>query len=296
VLEKIHGALAFFNKRAVDNMLVISKCVFGLLYMIHVIACIWLYLGHNFDEGWVNTADELKNIGDNYYIAYPTAVYFITTTFTTVGYGDYTPNETFEIFLVMVLELIGLAFFSYFLGTLASIKTQKSAYTIISKKKKEFETFLLSVSRSRPNDLPHELFSESLFNVGTNYEYNIKFVFSLFTFFDELPPKIKKILVVYHLKEFYVHFKHFFWNKDLGFQADDRFITDFFINTDLHVYLPGKTIIERGEQLDHVYLIAVGDVHVLNHKEGDVISILPTYCSFGDYQIFLDARSNVSYK
>jgi signal-transduction protein with cAMP-binding, CBS, and nucleotidyltransferase domain len=35
---------------------------------------------------------------------------------------------------------------------------------------------------------------------------------------------------------------------------------------------------------------------VLNHKDGDVIAKLPRYSFFGDYQIFLDARSNVSYK
>lgn len=277
VLEKIHGVLSFFNKKVVDNLLVIAKCIFSLLYMIHIMACFWLFLGHNFDEGWIHTDSEFNKIGDEYYVAYPAAVYFIISTFTTVGYGDFSPHETFEIFLVMVLELIGLAFFSYIMGTLSSIQSQKSAYTIIAKKKKEFEEFLLKVSRSRPSDLPHELFSSSLFNVGTNYEYNVRFVFYLFSFFEELPPKLKKILVVYHLKEFYIHFKNFFWNKDLGFQADDKFITNFLINTDLHVYLPGKTIIERGEQLDHVYLIAVGEVHVLNHKQGDVISILPTY-------------------
>ena len=35
---------------------------------------------------------------------------------------------------------------------------------------------------------------------------------------------------------------------------------------------------------------------MLNHKDGDVIARLPRYSYFGDYQIFLDARSNVSYQ
>jgi signal-transduction protein with cAMP-binding, CBS, and nucleotidyltransferase domain len=45
-----------------------------------------------------------------------------------------------------------------------------------------------------------------------------------------------------------------------------------------------------------LYFIANGSVLVLNHKDGDVIARLPRYSYFGDYQIFLDARSNVSYQ
>jgi signal-transduction protein with cAMP-binding, CBS, and nucleotidyltransferase domain len=45
-----------------------------------------------------------------------------------------------------------------------------------------------------------------------------------------------------------------------------------------------------------LYFIAKGNVLVLNHKDGDVIARLPRYSYFGDYQIFLDARSNVSYQ
>jgi signal-transduction protein with cAMP-binding, CBS, and nucleotidyltransferase domain len=62
------------------------------------------------------------------------------------------------------------------------------------------------------------------------------------------------------------------------------------------LFLPGKVLLERGEQCEYLYFIAKGSVLVVNHTDGDAVARLPRFSFFGDYQIFLDSRSNVSYQ
>ena len=50
---------------------------------------------------------------------YANAFYFILTTITTVGYGDITGNTTLELLFSMIVEFVGLTFFSFLTGTIS---------------------------------------------------------------------------------------------------------------------------------------------------------------------------------
>jgi len=50
-----------------------------------------------------------------------TSCYFILTTLATLGYGDYFPKNNDERVLGIVIMLIGVAFFSYIIGTFIGI-------------------------------------------------------------------------------------------------------------------------------------------------------------------------------
>lgn len=51
-----------------------------------------------------------------------TAFYFVTTTATTVGYGDYYANNKWEKFYLIFLEFTGICTFSIITGNITSIK------------------------------------------------------------------------------------------------------------------------------------------------------------------------------
>lgn len=42
--------------------------------------------------------------------------YFVMTTLTTVGYGDFTPQTNLEKVVGIVIMILGIAFFSYIMG------------------------------------------------------------------------------------------------------------------------------------------------------------------------------------
>jgi hypothetical protein len=259
------------------------------------LACLLILIGNEENGWWKSTG--LYNGEYNYLEVYPISMYFITSTLSTVGYGEFVPGTSIEIIIVMILELLGLAVFSYVLGVLSSIRGQKSIHRIITKKQENIEQFLNDLNEARKDvDIPLEVYVDSIKTIGATYKYNVKYLFSMFGFFEHMKPITRKRLVLITLQDIYVQFKDFFWNEHLEFQAKDRFIIQFITEFESKIFLPGKVLLERGEQCEHLYFIAKGSVLVMNHKDGDVIARLPRFSFFGDYQIFLDARSNVSYQ
>ena len=59
---------------------------------------------------------------------YSTAVYWVITTLTTVGYGDYKGYTVNEYAFQMVVEFLGIGTFSYFMGSINKLVV--SEYTL----------------------------------------------------------------------------------------------------------------------------------------------------------------------
>jgi hypothetical protein len=65
-----------------------------------------------------------------------------------VGYGNLTPGMNIEMVYVMFLEMVGIAFYSFIVGTLFSIRFQKSYFKILEEKGSKIEAFLLNLNQS----------------------------------------------------------------------------------------------------------------------------------------------------
>jgi hypothetical protein len=98
------------------------------LMLTHLFACGWLILHrYAFNEGmktWVSKANMQDRDDQELFI---TSYYFTLTTMTTVGYGDFSPNNSFERIWCMVVMLIGVIVFAYISGSLSSILTNADA-------------------------------------------------------------------------------------------------------------------------------------------------------------------------
>lgn len=92
----------------------------------HFMACIWIILGErDVSDSWINRF-ELK--GESHFTLYVIAYYFIITTFSTVGYGDFSPGNSLERIFVMFLEIFGIIFFSFAISSLTTIIEKLNQY------------------------------------------------------------------------------------------------------------------------------------------------------------------------
>ena len=94
-----------FQKIKIENIMNYVKTLIQLILLEHIFACVWIYINHS-NEDWsqydkvvigsytnVTSTDGLEEIttlvrDDFMFDSYGDSLYFITTTMTSVGYGD----------------------------------------------------------------------------------------------------------------------------------------------------------------------------------------------------------------
>lgn len=82
VVSKIRSISAMVTTKVEEDILKFFKCLFFLFLIIHICACIWIYIGIQTSNGWVNRDQEFNDFHNDYFVAYPTSLYFIALTFT----------------------------------------------------------------------------------------------------------------------------------------------------------------------------------------------------------------------
>ena len=85
-----------------------------VLTLCHYASLLWIVLGIKVEESWIDIIG--MSIDDNFNLYLP-SYYFILTTITTVGYGDFTYNTWQEKCFVIMIEFVGLTFFSFLIGS-----------------------------------------------------------------------------------------------------------------------------------------------------------------------------------
>lgn len=126
----------------------------------------WIGIGQT--EGWVTSfvGDQIAATGKDdqtmytyIFEIYVQAFYFILTTITTVGYGDLGGNTTNELLFSMIVEFVGLTFFSYLTGTISIMFSGNQSFeTLINERMEQLDLWLLRLERSNSVDqIPNKL-------------------------------------------------------------------------------------------------------------------------------------------
>jgi hypothetical protein len=87
------------------------------------------YIYPDQEHTWVGKAGL---IGSPWYVIYIYSYYWANTTMVTVGYGDLTPNNPYEIVVVTVIQIVGTAIFGYMINVIGITVNE------IQKKNQEF--------------------------------------------------------------------------------------------------------------------------------------------------------------
>lgn len=126
-----------------------------------MIACCWLYVGDPQYQDEVTTKQNTWIHHPEYGLLkehenadastkYITSIYWVVTTLTTVGYGDYKGFTTNEYVFTMVVEFIGILFFSVIMASVNDILDDGSSdYDIVETKLENVDVWLVKLDNSR---------------------------------------------------------------------------------------------------------------------------------------------------
>lgn len=80
------------------NVQKFTRLTFYLAYTVHILSCLWVWFGkRSYDgiPGWIENKAGLLTDNSNFTV-YTAAVYWVLSTFSTVGYGDFTGRNNIE--------------------------------------------------------------------------------------------------------------------------------------------------------------------------------------------------------
>ena len=281
-------------------------------------ACAWLHFGMLDEckiepgmEGYDPEGENLKAGCQQswvYYFEFNTkqnhtqyifAFYWIFEVITTVGYGDYSGNTPEEYIFSIVLEFMGLTFFSFLMGSINGIfNTSDNFDDLIEEKLDSLDMWIKKIEKSnKPFHIQPTLYNDIRKYVEQAFLYDFNLVIEEFQFYQQITPKMQTDLIqnTRVFKEFERSFNHFFEECERGFT------NELIISMYCRIYTPGKTVISYKSNVKEMYFIRQGLVEVYNNENDEIqkekpILYLPKFSYFGDYQILYNLKSNIVFK
>lgn len=246
--------------------------------MVHLFSCLNSYIGLARSDSWIAANSDLlpKNYeNSDIYIA---SLYWTMTTFTTVGYGDFTATTSFEYFFQCIVMLIGIGFFGYIIGNVSNVFVQVETSSQIKYfYEEEFNLWLIRLNKANKNKmLKNDYFTFGGYAVTSRWDkdfFNLKYN----EYFSTLKPRLQNVLSDALFTNMYQQFSKFFKNTEIGFKraivSHLRFevhcnfppYTEDFKKTRLEIPPDQSTcILAQDEIPDKIIFVSSGEVYASN--------------------------------
>lgn len=120
---------------------------------IHILACSWIYIGKVVECSWIDGGCDAGGFvldNSNSETVYVTSFYWVITSLTTVGYGDYKGYTTVEYLFQILIEFLGIGVFSYLMNSINSLfGSEKSLTDILDNRIDKIEKWLQKLEKAR---------------------------------------------------------------------------------------------------------------------------------------------------
>lgn len=267
-LAKVRSILArwrHFELRYADALL-LAFTVSWMALATHWIACGWIYL-----RGAAPGAPPVD--------VYVNALYWTTTTLTTVGYGDLVPHGTVQQLYAIGTMVLGIGFFGYLIGTIAGLWARHDPAR--RRFREDLERLATAAKYARlPRSLQHRIHEYH------SYVWKQRLGHSEQEFLRGLPPKLRA--------EVSLHMKRSLLEQvDLFRGADPEAVKEVALNLQRLVLTPGDVVFREGEEGREMYFIARGELEVLS-RDMTRIAVMGPGSFFGEIALLTRASRSAT--
>lgn len=325
----------YLNIEQIRKLNSVLKLLFKLLFISHLIANGWVLIGQyeftHIDEegnrrGWIQVIIR-KGICENtnFFYLYVTAWYWVITTFSSIGYGEIIGETDLEYLYVMLVQMIGIGFFGYMVGTFQKLILGFSQIDYGNEQQEKVKFWLLQLDKTMAfSPLPQNIYKEVTEYYYQQFKWDTKYAYEN-PLFDMLKPRlqqsVKDIIFRTYLSTFKIileglepnfhrnlftetEFKYYglsskrITNDKLKMKhkirldemedEDDIFLP--FIRDQDIPYLS-----RAGEKSKKVHFILQGNVHVMNSNGIYDYAMIQEGGYYGDISTLLDMPDEFSY-
>eukprot|EP00884_Botryococcus_braunii_P020912 jgi/Botrbrau1/7504/Bobra.0095s0040.1 len=265
------------------DVLYIFCIVYGLLALLNLLGCTWLWLALREDMGtsWLADVGGQDLTGAPLVQQYVAALSFAMTTMTTVGYGDITPKTVAERVCAMIIMGVGIMFFGFLISALGELLREASTSArrteLLHEKNKEVAAWL--ASRHLPRNLQEEVvhyYADTWITQAEVREAEL---------LDELPRHLRGKIVLYFLAEV-------FDGADLFSHLDA--VTKELLAGCLQArpLLPGHDLCRPGDPANCLWILQKGTILAIQNLQ--IVDVLHSPAILGESVILDDEVSAAS--
>ncbi|MCB1176485.1 MAG: ion transporter, partial [Leptospiraceae bacterium] len=243
--------------------------VFGLFTTIicHWVALGWILVGGVKMQGSITSA-------------YINSLYWTITTFTTIGYGDITPQNEMQRVFTMFIMVTGVGLYGYIIGNITSLlSSMDHAKLSFNERMEKISTFL--TYKKIPNGLQKKVYSYYSYLWETHKGYDESLIM------NELPFSLRMRIALFMNK-------HIIEKIPLFQNASEEIISEIVMQLKPAIYTPGDYIFKEGDDANHMYFISQGEVEVLNEKTAIVLAKMGEGGYFGEMALLFSSKRSAT--
>ncbi len=259
----------------------LANFVFWFALMAHVMALGWIALGAaariDQDLGIILQLSDPVPHAERYV----RALYFVTTTMATIGYGDIVPhkNDMGELIYTICLQITGAGMYGYVIGSVSSLLANLDvARANFRRHMEEVNIFM------RSKRLPAEL--QAKVRNYFDYVWESRQSTGMDNTLDRMPARLALDIRLFLTRDILQKVPFFR-------QADEAFIRDIVAKLEDHVFLPGEYLMRHGEYGDCMYFVNSGEMEILL-RENQVVARVGPGSHVGEMSLLCSGKRNAS--